>query len=174
MAARKRTRLQAVASLRSGDSRGSWMALLGATTLGVDTATATVHAEVRLDATDLASLAEDKNYRLIVQSYDSEGADGRTKPVGSVQRAISKADLRAGVRVDLFELRSLVPPSSECARKPIVVAWIEAGQPNLEYDGRMARPPKGGVFGRARRDASPHVRILLSRRPPEPHGRLAV
>jgi hypothetical protein len=76
------------------------MSLLAATTLGVDTAAATVHAEVRLDAADLASLNDDMSYRLVVQSYDSEGADGRSKPVGSVQRAVSKADLRAGVKVE--------------------------------------------------------------------------
>jgi hypothetical protein len=138
------------------------MSLLAATTLGVDTAAATVHAEVRLDAADLASLNDVMSYRLVVQSYDSEGADGRSKPVGSVQRAISKAELRAGVKVNLFELRGIAPHSQECTRKPIVVAWIEAGQPNLEFDGRMARPPKGGVFGRARRDAGT-VQITLSR-----------
>ncbi|MDB4995706.1 MAG: hypothetical protein JWM74_3138 [Myxococcaceae bacterium] len=163
MAARKRNHLRAVASLHNGASPGSWMSLLASTTLGVDTAAATVHAEVRLDATDLASLSDDAHYRLIVQSYDSEGADGRSKPVGSVQRAISKSDLRGGVKVDLFELRGIAPHSHECARKPIVVAWIEAGQPNLEFDGRMARPAKDAVAGRARRNASPHVQITLSR-----------
>ncbi len=163
MAARKRTHLRAVATAHTGDAPGSWMSLLASTTLGVDTAAATVHAEVRLDATDLASLSDEANYRLIVQSYDCEGSDGRSKPVGSVQRAISKSDLRAGVKVDLFELRGLAARSHECARKPIVVAWIEAGQPNLEFDGRMARPAKGAVSGRAPRNAGPHVQITLSR-----------
>ena len=162
MAARKRTNLQLVERRVHG---GSWMALLAATTLGVDTAAATVHAEVRLDGADLASLRDGDRYRLIVQSYDSEGPGGRSKPVGSVQRAVTKADLSAGVKVDLFELRSSgVSTSTECARKPIVVAWIEAGQPNLEFDGRMARPAKGDVFGLARRDASSTVQITLSRK----------
>jgi hypothetical protein len=139
------------------------MALLAATTLGVDTAAATVHAFVRLEAMDLASLRDDNRYRLIVQSYDCEGPGGRSKPVGSVQRAVTKAELRAGVKIDLFELRS-GGVSAECARKPIVVAWIEAGQPNLEFDGRMARPAKGVVFGLARRDASSSVQITMSRK----------
>ena len=164
MAARKRTHLRAVPSLH-GESAGSWMSLLASTTLGVDTAAATVHAQVRLDAIDLASLADDKSYRLVVQSYDSESPDahGRSKPVGSVQRAISKSELRAGVNVALFELRGIAPRSQECTRKPIVVAWVEAGQPNLEFDGRMARVPAGAVAGRARRNAGPNVQITLSR-----------
>lgn len=162
MAARKRTYLQPVERLPVG---GSWMALLAATTLGVDTAAATVHADVRLDAVDLASLVEGTNYRLIVQSYDSEGPGGRSKPVGCVQRAVTKADLAGGVKVDLFELRShgRSSVSSECVRKPMVVAWLEAGQPNLEFDGRMARPAKDSVFGRVRRGAGSSVQITLSR-----------
>src|SRR5438128_8534307 len=58
---------------------GSWMALLAATTLGVDAAN-TVRAEVRADA----DLADSREYRLVVQSYD--GSHGRapsfrTRPV---------------------------------------------------------------------------------------------
>src|SRR5258708_38820382 len=62
---------------------GSWIALLAATTLGG--AADTLHAEVRADG-----LAEEKPYRLVVQSYDeSDGSvPGRyARPGGSMQRA---------------------------------------------------------------------------------------
>src|SRR5271165_2378960 len=120
---------------------GSWMALLAATTLG--DAADTLHAEVRA-----VGLAEDAAYRLVVQSYDA--TDGRvpgrhSRPVGSLQRAVTAAELRQGVHVDLLELRDAEPASS--ADAPLVVAWIEAGEPDLEFDGRAARPQPGSVYG---------------------------
>ena len=124
------------------------MALLAATTLG--DGVGTFRAEVRADG------LSDGAYRLVVQSYD--GAGGRVsgrpgrkvRPIGSVQRAVTADELRAGVRVSIVE----VPRGSTAAIAPVspfVVAWVEAGEPNLEFDGRMARPRPGDMYGLARR-----------------------
>lgn len=71
--------------------------------------------------------------------------------MGSIQRAVTADELRAGVRVNLVELRGSEP---EQGTSPVVVAWIEAGQPDLEFDGRRARPQPGSKYGVARRGAS--------------------
>jgi hypothetical protein len=134
------------------------MALLAATTLG-DVAD-TVHAEVRADG-----LSHGRAYRLVVQSYDASrgampGSDAR--PVGSTQRAVTADELRQGVHVDLLELREGAAPH---ATAPVVVAWIEAGQPDLEFDGRTARPAPGSVYGVAKRSARREsVYISLNRK----------
>jgi hypothetical protein len=131
------------------------MALLASTTLGVEGAN-TVRAEVRADE----DLVESRDYRLVVQSFD--GADGRpsVRPVGSYQRAVTAAELRSGVSVSLVELRQEAARRSDGA----VVAWIEAGKPDLEFDGRTARPRPGSMYGRApRASGSGAVQIRLTR-----------
>jgi hypothetical protein len=136
----------------------SWMALLAATTLGVDGAS-TVRAEVRADA----DLADAREYRLVVQSYDAEAGSApsfRARPVGSFQRAVTAAELRRGVQVSLVELRQ-----AGAADDGAVVAWVEAGKPDLEFDGRTARPGPGMMQGLARRTAGDAaVSIRLSRK----------
>lgn len=154
---RKRTPLSPQ-SVRSA-AAGSWMALLAATTLG--SAADTLLAEVRADG-----LAGEKPYRLVVQSYDrSDGVvPGRyARPVGSIQRAVTADELRQGVHVNLIELRESAERADDEA--PVVVAWIEAGEPNLEFDGRTARPAPGSVYGVAKRGArQARVSISLNRR----------
>jgi len=155
MASRKRARVDTVRTA------GSWMAILAATTLGGNAKAGTVHAEVRMDEE-----LPDTDYRLIVQSYDAATSavpGDRSKPVGSIQRAVTADELRRGVKVDLLELR-VAEPSGDVT-KPMVVAWIEDGKPDLEFDGRMARPTAGSVYGAVRRDsARSDVRIKLSRK----------
>ena len=135
---------------------GSWLALLAATTLG-DGAD-TLHAEIR--AKGLGAGA----YRLVVQSYDE--AVGRlpgreARPIGSVQRAVTADELRQGVSVNLVELRG---GAAEQGSSPVVVAWVEAGQPDLEFDGRQARPQRGNIYGVVRRAARQEaVQISLDR-----------
>ena len=133
------------------------MALLAATTLG-DVAD-TVHAEVRADG-----LSHGRAYRLVVQSYDASRAavPGRdARPVGSTQRAVTADELREGVHVDVLELRAGAAPQTLGP----VVAWIEAGEPDLEFDGRTARPAPGSVYGVARRGArQDSVTISLNRK----------
>jgi hypothetical protein len=138
---------------------GSWMALLAATTLGVE-GVGTVRAEVKADG----GLVESGEYRLVVQSYDAREGEVpglRNRPVGSYQRAVTAAELRRGVQVNLLEFRRSAPESE----KGSVVAWIETGKPDLEFDGRTARPLPGSMFGQVRRalgDSS--VQIRLSRK----------
>ncbi len=135
------------------------MALLAATTLGVD-GVGTVRAEVKADA----DLTESRDYRLVVQSYDAREGDvpgARNRPVGSYQRAVTAAELRRGVHVNLLELRNTAQGTDNGS----VVAWIEAGKPDLEFDGRTARPLPGSMFGLARRASGvSSVQIRLTRK----------
>jgi hypothetical protein len=140
---------------------GSWLALLAATTLG--DAADTVRAEVRADG-----LAADGVFRLVVQSYDAGGSrqgalPGRSsRPLGSVQRAVTGDELRQGVQVNLIEFARGTETSGD---RPVVVAWIEAGAPNLEFDGRTARPGPGSVFGSVKRGGGHEtVQISLTRK----------
>jgi hypothetical protein len=136
----------------------SWLALLAVATLG--DAAGTLRAEVRADG-----LPEGGSYRLVVQSYD--GRDGqlrgqRTRPLGSVQRAVTAAELRDGVQVNLLELRDAAASDADVA---LVMAWVEAGEPDLEFDGRTAWPAPGSVYGVAKRRPNEDViQISLNRR----------
>ncbi|HTQ45202.1 MAG TPA: hypothetical protein VMI75_20725 [Polyangiaceae bacterium] len=136
---------------RAAATAGSWLALLAAATLG--DGASTVHAEVKADG------VRDGAYRLVVQSYDRAGA---ARPVGSIQRAVTADQLRNGVHVNLVELRGA---QAAAKRDPVIVAWIEAGEPNLEFDGLTARPQPGSSYGVASRPAQQDVaRISLNRR----------
>jgi hypothetical protein len=156
----KSTRVQLKSRTMRTAAAGSWMALLAATTLG--DAADTVHTEVRAEG--LRGLS-DRAYRLVVQSYDA--SDGSVpgldvRPVGSLQRAVTVDELKQGVHVDLLELRPAMP--GDRTDSPVVVAWIEAGEPDLEFDGRTARPAPGSVYGVVKRDAKKDVvRIRLDR-----------
>jgi hypothetical protein len=125
------------------------------TTLG--DAADTLRAEVRA-----AGLSGGGVYRLVVQSYDATGRDAR--PVGSVQRSVSADELRQGVNVNLLELRQGAAPTAQL-QSPLVVAWIEAGEPDLEFDGRNARPSPGSVYGVVKRGVTQGVvQITLDKR----------
>jgi hypothetical protein len=136
---------------------GSWLALLAMTTLG--DGAGTLRAEVK------ATAARSGPLRLVVQSY--EGA-GRTlpgpdsRPVASVQREVTAAELRRGVQVDLVGMLS--HSADSLTAKPTVVAWIEAGHPDLEFDGLKARPQPGSMYGVVRQAADgADVSIQLDR-----------
>ena len=134
----------------------SWMALLAATTLGVD-GVSTLSAEVHADA----DLADSRDYRLVVQSYDGKSPTFTARPVASFQRAVTAAELRRGVRVSLVELRQNAAVENDGQ----VVAWIEQGKPDLEFDGRTARPRPGSIQGLARRAPDgERVQIRLTRK----------
>jgi hypothetical protein len=139
---------------------GSWIALVAATTLG--DAAGAVRAEVRA-----SGLSANGVYRLVVQSYDAEDGHvpGRyARPVGSVQRSVTADELRHGVHVSLVEFRGH-SGSGKDERDPLVIAWIEAGEPDLEFDGRTARPQPGSVYGAVRRSSDNDVvQIDLNRR----------
>ena len=141
------------------------MAILAATTFGVDAAAETVHAEVRAADGGLRDLRAGEDYRLIVQTYDGDRDPQRpgAKPVASMQRAVTAEELRRGVRIDLLELRQGQQEIGAGVGSPVVVAWLERGRPDLEFDGRMARMPIDALSGvvRAPRDgARAHITLV--------------
>jgi hypothetical protein len=103
---------------------------------------------------------------LVVQSYDTTDGPvpGRyVRPVGSLQRAVTAEELRDGVRVELLEVRTQAEKGRDLA--PVIVAWVEAGKPDLEFDGRTARPRPGSMYGSARRERRQDaVQINLNRK----------
>jgi hypothetical protein len=132
------------------------MDLVAATTPGVGRAS-TVRAQVKAAGSLPASRTG--RYRLVVQTFDD---DGDRRPIASVQTAVTAEELREGVEVKLLELRPgevPSPPESE----PVVVAWIEDGNPDLDLDARGARPRRGSLVGLSPRGKGP-VTIRLDRR----------
>ena len=121
-------------------SDSSWMSLLSELTLGAGAGT--VHARVRAHAP-----AWRDPLRLIVQAYAAR------RPIGSVQRSVTPAELQQGVNVEV--------PHLAARDEPRVVAWVERGAPDLENDGLTARPARGSLVGFA---CGEDVRIRLSRR----------
>ena len=102
-------------------------------------------------------------YRLIVQSYDkldrASTIPSSVRPRASAQRAVTADDLARGIRIDLIEL-------GEKEDQGVVVAWVEPGEANLEFDARRARPTPGSLFGVAESNPTEgqSVEIVLDRR----------
>lgn len=78
--------------------------------------------------------------RLVVQSYrECDVVAGRptpyARPLASAQRGVSSEQLKGGVQLDLvhFEAED---------EDVVVIAWAEEGEPDLDYDGLEARPPR--------------------------------
>lgn len=124
----------------------SWFSLVAATTAGIGP-TATVRTCVKADvAEDLGEL------RLVVHSYLPEQLGERTvpsatdRPVSSTQRAVTAEELRQGVMIDVVQ--PVAVAGSEGA--PVVVAWVERGRANLDYDALLARPTPGVPRGCAK------------------------
>jgi hypothetical protein len=142
----------------------SWLALVAATSLGIGYAE-TVRAEIRLPREAVTSGGR---YRLIVQSYDSlhptqEIPSSSVRPRASAQCSVTLDDLADGVRIDLISLGEKGAPEPD---KGVVVAWVEPGEANLEFDARRARPTADSLFGVAQSNGagSDSVEILLNRR----------
>jgi len=142
----------------------SWMALLAATTVGIGTIHR-VRAAVSADPRQLAD--SQQGYRLIVQSYAPSSLSGgrmpgsRGRPLGSTQRAITPAELRKGVAVDVLGI-------GDGDESPVIVAWVESGRPDLDYDGLEARPPADAFYGvalaKGGADQLAATRVVLKRR----------
>jgi hypothetical protein len=134
----------------------SWMALLAATTVGIGTVQR-VRAAVSADPTKLAG--SERGYRLIVQSYarSSLGTGQlprqREKPLASTQRAITPAELARGVAVDVLGL-------TDQSEAPVIVAWVESGRPDLDFDALDARPGADAFYGIAPTTEGPESRTL--------------
>jgi hypothetical protein len=145
-------------------ARVSWFALVAATTIGAG-ALHHVRAAVSADARALGS--SDVGYRLIVQSYapESFGAGARglptvhARPLASTQRAVTREELARGIAVDVVGV-------STTDRAPVIVAWVERGKPNLEFDALRARPSQDAVYGVALGEGEPgsETPVVLSRR----------
>jgi hypothetical protein len=139
----------------------SWLALVAATTVGVES----LH-RIRADVSVAGALAvSDVGYRLIVQSYAPESfagndlPDRRARPLASTQRAVTREELARGVAVDVLGL-------NETARNaPVIVAWVERGKPDLEFDALRARPSNDAVYGvAAAGEQALATAVVLSRR----------
>ncbi len=117
----------------------SWMALVAASCLGAESFDS-VRAHVTADP--LKQVAPAARYRLVVQAYapgsltrgSLPGAAAR--PLASAQRAVSADELRAGVAIDVMQLGG----EFQAVDNPTVIAWVEPGDADLEYQGLRDRP----------------------------------
>lgn len=139
----------------------SWMALVAATTIGLGHLDR-VRAEVSADTGALG--AGGSRYRLVVQSYPRESlaADrvpsSRQKPLASAQRSVTAEELSRGVAVDVLRLGEALDPSQ------VIVAWIEQGEADLEFDGAEARPGANSLYGASESRDLGAARVVLKPR----------
>ena len=157
----KEKRMQRGTKRRVVAESASWLALVAATSLGIPHAE-TVRAEIKLPPEVLESGGR---YRLIVQSYDTLGRKSLIpsgRPRASTQRTVTPADLVDGVRIDLIELGDEEASPSE--RR--VIAWVEPGEADLEFDARRAKPMPGSFYGVAPsgNESRESVEIVLDQR----------
>jgi hypothetical protein len=146
----------------------SWAALVAAAALG-DSDYSRVHARIltdgKLEIAGSDGSALGTAYRLVVQSYDRASLSpaslpsARAKPLGSLQRAITPEELQRGVGVDLVNWSRGLREGA-----PVVVAWVEPGTPDLEFDGLRARPPADAWFGAADPEGGESL-VVVVRRP---------
>jgi hypothetical protein len=156
-----RKKNRAAVTARAG---ASWLALLAATSLGVRSL-GELRADVRVDAALGDAPDERSGYRLIVQSYDPSqlGRDhlpsAGERPSAAAQRSVTLEQLRQGIRV------SMVGVDGQGA-EACVLAWVEPGHPDPEFDPTTARPLSGAYLGVARHTSriGDAARVLLSRR----------
>ncbi len=134
----------------------SWLSLVAATTLGVggvDQIRARIRSGVNVGAGEL---------RLIVQSYARNELDGRelpkehAEPLASTQRAVTAEELKDGVDVSFIGLSTTTKEQDS-----VVVAWVESGTANLDFDALEARPPVGSFYGTAHQ--GDHVVLRLAK-----------
>lgn len=115
---------------------GSWTALLADTAWGMSHLG---RRRVRVKQRSLGAPRE--GLRLVVQSYrERDVVAGRptpyARPLASAQRGVSSEDLKGGVLLDLVHFDDV--------DDVVVIAWAEEGEPDLDFDGLEARPPRAG------------------------------
>jgi hypothetical protein len=110
---------------------------------------------------DPSKLAQSQDgYRLIVQSYarsslgQGELPEARVRPLASAQRAITPEELARGVTVDVLGVDGERDAS-------MVVAWVERGRADLDFDALEARPGAGAFYGVARTSEAPEARTAV-------------
>jgi hypothetical protein len=139
----------------------SWMALVAATTMGLGHLDR-VRAEVSADTVKLG--VGSGRYRLVVQSYPRESVSGgsvpsaRQKPLASAQRSVTAEELSRGVAVDVLRVGEELDPSQ------VIVAWIEQGEADLEFDGAEARPGAHSLYGASESRDVGSARVVLKSR----------
>jgi hypothetical protein len=150
--------------LSAGPAGVSWVALVAATTLGIP-AVQRLRAAVSADPRELGDSGD--GYRLIVQSYapSSIGSGqlpaGRARPLASTQRAITPAQLARGIAVDMVGIDS----SGTSPEGRVIVAWVERGSADLDFDGLEARPAADAFYGIAATDTvSPGATAVVLKR----------
>lgn len=141
-------------TVRSAVTGVSWLALVAATSLGV----ADVDC-VRAVVSGAEMSEEAGSFRLVVQTYSADAVNSATRlplpgarPVASTQRSVTADELRSGVAVNLVQLE-------EARAGQVVVAWVEPGEPDLEFDGLRAVPSPRAKSAAVRDEA---VRLVLS------------
>jgi len=155
---KKRIRALRSSVVGSAAAGASWMALLAVTSLG---AVSVERMRAEVSAQDVAA-ATSAGYRLIVQSYARGSMVGdqlpgaSQRPLASVQRAVTAEELARGVAVDMHQIDQIKGGDH------IVVAWIEHGAPDLEFDALRARPSRGAAVGIAQASAG-SAQIVLRR-----------
>lgn len=136
------------------------MALLAATTIGLGHLDR-VRAEV---SADKGAFQAGARYRLVVQSYSRESVaagnlpGSRHKPLASAQRSVTAEELSRGVAVDVLRVGESVDASQ------VIVAWIEQGEADLEFDGAEARPSASAWYGASESREVGAARVVLKAR----------
>jgi hypothetical protein len=115
----------------------SWTALLADTAWGMSRLG---RRRVRVKQRSLGAPRE--GLRVVVQSYrECDVVAGRptpyARPLASAQRGVSSEELKGGVLLDLVHFE-------DEADDVVVIAWTEEGEPDLDFDGLEARPPRAG------------------------------
>lgn len=110
----------------------SWTALLADTSSGL---AGLARWKVNVRQETQAGL---ERVRLVVQAYRrSELVDGQpalyARPLASTQRAVLTEDLSCGITVELVHF-------SDTEEDSVVLAWSEAGDADLDFDGLETRP----------------------------------
>jgi hypothetical protein len=115
----------------------SWTALLADTSWGLS---GLGRRRVRVRQRHVGG-STGEGLRLVVQSYRSDDVvAGRptpyARPLSSTQRSVSTDQLSGGVQLDLVHFEN------DDDDDVVVIAWAEEGEPDLDYDGLEARPPR--------------------------------
>jgi hypothetical protein len=138
------------------------MALVAATTMGLGSLDR-VRAEVSADTAALGQSSGGR-YRLVVQSYAQGSVSAghapgtRQKPLASAQRSVTAEELSRGVAVDVLRVGEVRDDSQ------IIVAWIEQGEADLEFDGAEARPSAEALYGATEARDLGAARVVLKAR----------
>jgi hypothetical protein len=160
MAVRKSIRAKAHRVTASAARGVSWMSLVAATSLGVSGVD-----QIRARVSSETDVQDDGELRLIVQSYRRDNLEQgklparHAQPLASMQRAITAEELRDGVDVSVLQL----PEFDSVDADSVVVAWVERGVADLEFDGMESRPQGSAYYGVAQRgDAGSDVVVRLA------------